>query len=167
MKLDEINTMSTPAVKEWLTTCCGSGLWIDKMVSVRPFESEEDLLSKAGDAWRITNEEDWLEAFRHHPKIGDLESLKKKFATTEHLASSEQAAVNHAADATLRELAEGNDAYEQRFGFIFIVCATGKSADEMLSLLKLRLRHDRDEELRIAAGEQLKITLLRLKKSLS
>lgn len=167
MKLDEINTLNDEAVRQWLSTCCGAVSWVNTMVAHRPYKSEEDLVSKANDAWKNTQESDWLEAFCHHPKIGDLESLKKKFAATEHLARSEQNAVNHAAEATLCELAAGNDAYEKRFGFIFIVCASGKSAEEMLSLLKLRLQNERNVELRLAAEEQLKITLLRLKKSLS
>lgn len=167
MSLSEINSLNEPAARQLLTTCCGSARWVDDLLAARPFLHEDDLISKATKCWNSTTEKDWLEAFRHHPKIGDLENLKKKFAATQHLAGAEQSAVNTASEATLRSLAEGNEAYEKRFGFIFIVCATGKSAEEMLALLEQRIHNDRDAELRIAAAEQHKITLLRLKKLLA
>jgi OHCU decarboxylase len=95
-----------------------------------------------------------------------VNSLKAKYAATGHLAAAEQAGVSDASDAVITRLAAGNAAYEQRFGFIFIVCATGKTAAEMLALLEERLDNDRDTELAIAAEEQLKILMIRLEKLL-
>ena len=105
-----------------------------------------------------------MEAFTHHPKIGDLKSLEEKFAATKHLAVEEQSGVDHSSIEVLKQLQEYNHIYEKKFGFIFIVCATGKSADEMLSLLQQRLSNDRSDELKIALNEQNKITHIRLKK---
>ncbi len=110
---------------------------------------------------------DILEAFSHHPRIGDVDSLRKKFATTADWATSEQSGAQAASEAVLRDLAQGNRDYEARFGHIFIVCATGKSAAEMLALLRARIDHAPDVELRIAAAEQEKIAHLRLDKLLN
>jgi 2-oxo-4-hydroxy-4-carboxy-5-ureidoimidazoline decarboxylase len=122
----------------------------------------------AADAiWLKLDRADWLEAFTHHPKIGDMDSLRAKFATTKEWAAGEQSGVNAANEEVLRGLADGNREYEQRFGHIFIVCATGKSAQEMLTLLRARLHNEADKELRIAAGEQAKITRIRLEKLLN
>src|SRR5262245_27592625 len=105
------------------------------MLGARQFAGEAALRAKADAAFDALTTEDWLEAFRHHPKIGDVDSLRKKFASTSHLTTKEQAGVRGASDATLQALADGNAAYERRHGFIFIVCATGKGADEMLDIL--------------------------------
>lgn len=166
MKLKEFNELPPEVLKELLSTCCGSAKWIGLMLQAAPYHSEEQLFEAADRSWQGCVEEDWLEAFRHHPKIGDLESLKKRFATTRHLAVKEQASVGEAREETLLALRDGNEAYEKKFGFIFIVFATGKSADGMLGLLEQRLLNDRGTELRTAAAEQHKITLLRLKKLL-
>src|SRR5204862_1877936 len=104
--------------------------------------------------------DDWLEAFRHHPKIGDLSSLRAKFASTSAWAAGEQASAAGAGEEVLEGLAAGTARYEATFGYIFIVCATGKSAREMLDLLSARLGNDAPAELAIAAGEQRKITNL-------
>lgn len=130
-----------------------------------PFESIKALHTAAIDIWYDQcGPADWREAFAHHPKIGDLKSLEQKFASTQKWAGQEQQSVNTATQQTLKALAAGNTAYEQRFGYIFIVCATGKSAAEMLALLHNRLSNDPDTELRIAMGEQAKITAIRLNK---
>lgn len=144
--------------------CCGARAWVKQMTSRRPFNSEVELVEASREIWQGLGNEDWLEAFAAHPKIGDLDSLRKKFASTASLAASEQAGVLGASDAVLFSLAEGNERYEARFGYIFIICATGKSAAEMLALLQLRLNNDPDEEIEIAAAEQEKITLIRLQK---
>ena len=115
-------------------------------------------------AWNACNESDWLEAFSHHPKIGDVSTLREKFAATAAWASNEQSGTRNASDEVLTELADLNNTYEARFGFIFIVCATGKTAEEMLDLLKARIDNYREKEIHIAAAEQLKITKLRLEK---
>lgn len=110
------------------------------------------------------SDEDWLQAFDAHPKIGDVTSLKKKYANTHSLASGEQSATAAADESVLQRLKNGNDAYADKFGFIFIVCATGKSADEMLALLEARLPNTRAQEIENAAREQAKITHIRLDK---
>ena len=133
-----------------------------------PFENEEVLLQTAESIWYEECQDiDWLEAFAHHPKIGDLDSLKKKFANTQQWAGEEQAGITVATQHILEKLAEGNLAYEQKFGYIFIVCATGKTAEEMLSLLEDRLTNTPTEEILVARDEQHKITILRLQKLLN
>ena len=146
--------------------CCGSERWARAMVAEAPYPSEERLLDVANAAFDAMAEIDWLEAFRAHPKIGDLASMKKKFASTANWSAGEQGAMSEAAEELLTELAAANAEYETKNGFIFIVCATGKSPREMLTRLRERLAHTRDEELRIAAGEQRKITHIRLEKLL-
>jgi len=114
--------------------------------------------------WSKMNREDYMEAFDGHPKIGDPASLKKKYAATLSLADHEQSSVKLASDETIRQLARFNRRYEEKFGYIFIVCATGKSAEEMLALVKRRIHNDADNEIEIAAREQLKILLIRVEK---
>jgi len=167
MTLHELNTLQPEQLKEELLKCCGSRNWVEKMLPFFPVEDMVELLNDAEAQWYECTEADWLEAFTHHPKIGDVASLKKKFASTATWASGEQGAVAQASDETLQQLAKGNDDYEKKFGFIFIVCATGKSAEEMLSLLQLRLPNNKDEEMRIAMEEQNKITQIRLQKLLA
>lgn len=137
------------------------------MHALIPYEDLVELLNDAEEQWYQCSEADWLEAFTHHPKIGDIDALKKKFASTAHWAGNEQGAVAQASGETIQALAKGNDDYEKKFGFIFIVCATGKSAEEMLALLNQRLPNNREEEMQIAAGEQNKITQLRIQKLLA
>ena len=132
------------------------------MLARRPFTDQASLLQAARVEWFSLDEADWLEAFSHHPKIGDRSSLEKRFPSTHDLSSKEQSGVGLAREDVLNALAEENERYLARFGFIFIVCATGKSAEEMLKMLRDRLSNDRATELRIAAEEQCKITALRL-----
>lgn len=136
------------------------------MALKRPFPSAERLFQAARGVWEELGPSDWLEAFSHHPKIGDRKSLRAKFTATREWAQTEQAGAQGASEKILDELAEGNRLYEQKFGFIFIVCATGKSAGEMLKLLQERLKNDPQRELAAAAEEQGKITFLRLEKLL-
>lgn len=164
IRFETLNAAATPEAFRLLFHCCGSERWTRGMVAARPFRSETELLQRAEMEWQALARADWLEAFSHHPKIGDLDSLRKKFKDTAHLASGEQSGVKGAAEATLIALAEGNKVYEEKFGYIFIVCATGKSADEMLAILRDRLDNDPSAELVIAAGEQKKITHIRLAK---
>lgn len=164
IRADAINALAKDQAYERIFHACGIASWAKGMVEARPFRDEGALWSKAEALWDQCGRKEWLEAFTHHPKIGDLDSLRKKFKDTAHLASNEQSGVKGADEATLQALASGNAAYEKRFGHIFIVCATGKSAREMLSLLEARLGNDPDRELAIAAGEQKKITRLRLEK---
>ena len=150
--------------RELLKQCCGSEQWVNNMLTVFPVEDLVELVEAAEEKWDELTEEDWKEAFDHHPKIGDVNSLKEKFADTAKWASGEQSGVNAADDDTLQQLAKDNEAYQKKYGFIFIVCATGKSAKEMLDILQTRLKNSEEEEIEIAAGEQLKITILRLEK---
>jgi 2-oxo-4-hydroxy-4-carboxy-5-ureidoimidazoline decarboxylase len=152
---------------EELERCCGARAWVAAMLAAQPCADRAALEAAAEKAFAALKAEDWLEAFRHHPKIGDKAALRAKFASTREWASGEQAGAAAADEATLDALAKGNADYEARFGHIFIVCATGKSAAEMLALLKARIGNDPKEELCIAAGEQVKITKLRLAKLLS
>ena len=133
------------------------------MLRHRPFESLDRLLSLARDEWFTLTWTDWLEAFSHHPKIGDRDALARRFGRTAHLSEQEQRGVEGASADLLDQLAAANRAYEDRFGHIFIVCATGRSAPEMLALLRARLPNDPETEIRIAAEEQAKITELRLR----
>ncbi|MEP1093763.1 MAG: 2-oxo-4-hydroxy-4-carboxy-5-ureidoimidazoline decarboxylase [Cyclobacteriaceae bacterium] len=167
MTLNELNHLSYDEAVSELTKCCGSTNWVAEMIRSGPYESEESLLKNAEKIWFYCFEDDWLEAFEHHPKIGDTASLQEKFSTTKDWAGDEQQGVQVASQKVLEKLVQLNKAYEKKFGFIFIVCATGKSAEEMLALLEGRIENDYEHELPIAMGEQNQITLLRLKKLLS
>ena len=157
-----INTASTDAAREILLRACGSTRWVDRMMQRRPFGNDARLLFAARNEWFGLTEADWLEAFSHHPRIGDRASLAARFPATHDLSAKEQARVGGADADVIAALAEANEAYFNRFGFIFIVCATGKTAEEMLALLRSRLPNERSAELRIAAEEQARITALRL-----
>ena len=166
MTLQELNNVSFSEAYIQLETCCVSKNWITSMVNSRPFESIDQLMNISNRAWQKCKKQDFLEAFKGHPKIGDVSSLAKKYANTSDLAAHEQSGVDSANDQTIELLAKGNQEYEKKFGFIFIVCATGKSAKEMLYLLEERIQNNLDEELCIAAAEQHKITSIRLEKLL-
>lgn len=167
MTLQEFNALPETAAFKDLERCCGSSTWVRRMVSLRPFNTLDSLYTKADGIWTSLTERDWKEAFTHHPKIGDVESLKKKFAATSTWAEGEQRGVQNASDETIRRLAAENNVYENKFGYIFIVCATGKQASEMLGILRSRLANDPKEEIIIAAEEQRKITRIRLEKLFS
>ena len=162
--VEHINELSADAARETLARCCAATSWVETMADGRPYDSEEALLEAADVCWWSLSRDDWLEAFAAHPKIGDVESLRSKYTATRKWSASEQSGVDTADDLTIQALANANAQYEQTFGYIFIVCATGKSADEMLSILRGRLGNDPETEIRQAATEQLKITRLRLQK---
>ncbi|MEM6302822.1 MAG: 2-oxo-4-hydroxy-4-carboxy-5-ureidoimidazoline decarboxylase [Pseudomonadota bacterium] len=157
-----INGLNEADARTALEHCCVSRKWISAMLDQRPFGSEQALRQVSDRAWSECAEGDWLEAFEGHPRIGDIQSLKAKYADTSSLAAAEQAGMQSADDSIIERLALGNKQYEDRFGFMFIVCATGKSALEMSELLEARLTNERAQELSIAAEEQRKITQLRL-----
>ncbi|MEX1189100.1 MAG: hydroxyisourate hydrolase [Bacteroidia bacterium] len=147
------------ATKDALFACCGSQNWVNKVMSSGLINSEKELVECCTDVWyNQCDKNDYLESFTHHPEIGDFESLKEKFA------GKEQAGISVATENTINQLAQANKDYKAKFGFIFIVCATGKSADEMLQLLINRLENSLDEEIAIAMGEQMKISIIRLQK---
>ena len=164
--LIELNTANEEVAAHSFRQCCTSEAWIDRMVKGRPYHDEDSLRGAADQNWQGLAEQDYLQAFDGHPKIGDVSSLKAKYANTKQLAAGEQSSVNEASDEVITELAQGNSDYEEKFGFIFIVCATGKSAKEMSDLLQARLPNDRETELANAAEEQRKIFQIRLSKFL-
>jgi 2-oxo-4-hydroxy-4-carboxy-5-ureidoimidazoline decarboxylase len=163
MTLESLNALTIFDANEQFELCCGAENWVIKMNQNRPFQNKDDLYKKSESIWFSLSSDDWLEAFTHHPKIGNIESLRKNFHNTKSISENEQSGVNDAAESTLKDLAESNQLYEDKFGFIFIVCATGKSADEMLTLIKIRLNNNVNAEMLNAAKEQNKITQLRLK----
>jgi len=161
--LDLINGDDQLACQE-LMRCCGSRSWVEAMLRQRPFRNAAHLYQCASDAWRELKREDWLEAFSHHPRIGEPRSWPALDATQRQWAQREQSGAAEADASVLAALAEGNRQYEAKFGHVFLVCATGKSGAQMLALLRERLANDAETELAVAAGEQEKITRLRLEK---
>jgi 2-oxo-4-hydroxy-4-carboxy-5-ureidoimidazoline decarboxylase len=158
-----LNTLDPGAAAAVLERCCGARRWVAAMLARRPFPSHGALLEAAEQEWQRMERPDLLEAFGHHPRIGaSLDELRARFPATSAWSRQEQRQVEVASDAELEALAAGNQSYQARFGFIFIVCATGKSAGEMLALLQARLANPPALELATAAAEQAKITRLRL-----
>ena len=167
MTLDTLNTLPKSEALEQFAICCGASKWVEKITAFRPFQHKTELFDLTEKIWFSLNSEDWLEAFSHHPKIGDIDLLRKNFQKIKSWSEKEQSGIQEAGEYILKDLAESNRLYEEKFGYIFIVCATGKSAEEMLILLKVRLENDPAAELLIAAKEQNKITQLRLENLLS
>lgn len=164
--LSQLSALPLPERVVALLRCCGSTRWAQELAArVGSLSSDEDLFCTADEVWDRQERADYLEAFSHHPQIGaDPAELRKRFASTSDWSAGEQAGMGSASEETIQRLAQGNADYLARFGYIFIVCATGKSASEMLKLLEARLPNDPELELKIAAGEQAKITRLRLEK---
>lgn len=134
------------------------------MAAERPFANSSQLITIADRVWWSLEPDDWLEAFASHPKIGENKAARATAAVAETWAAQEQSGARDAAKETVRSLAELNREYEEKFGYIYIVCASGKSSEEMLAILHERLPNDAETELRIAAREQARITKLRLRK---
>ena len=167
MTLEQLNDLMAPAATAEFLKCCGSRAWATAMTESRPFPSVEALFGKADEISASLTNEDWLEAFRAHPKIGEKKAVAAQTQQDQSWSSQEQSAMHSASADTAARLARGNQDYEAKFGFIFIVCASGKSPDEMLAILNNRLGNDAQTELKAAAQEQQKITRLRLEKLLS
>jgi OHCU decarboxylase len=165
--IGKLNRLTAEEARAALLACCGSTRWASEVAALRPFWDVGQLLNLGGRIWRELGREGWLEAFRAHPKIGESKAEKETGAEARAGAQGEQSRARDASDETRAALAEANREYEARFGFIFIVCATGKSAEEMLALLRERLNNDAEAELRVAADEQWRITELRLRKFLN
>ena len=162
--LNWLNALPTETARQELLKCCGATSWAESLEQHRPFASLAELLREAKEVWSSMDKSDWLEAFRSHPKIGEKKAEAAVATQSQQWSADEQRGVQQASQETGEKLAALNRAYEQKFGFIFIVCATGKSTDEILALLEQRLGNERAIELRNAAAEQAKITELRLRK---
>jgi 2-oxo-4-hydroxy-4-carboxy-5-ureidoimidazoline decarboxylase len=164
--LDRLNALGAEAARAALAQCCGAAEWTRRMVASRPFPSREALLEHADAVWWELGPSDWLEAFRSHPRIGERKAEALQTERERGWSAGEQAGVAAAEQATRQALVEGNREYEARFGYIYIVCATGRTAQEMLALLRQRLANPPEAEIRVAAAEQARITRLRLEKLL-
>jgi OHCU decarboxylase len=165
--VDKLNELPFDEAQAELLKCCGSRRWASEMAGSRPFATLDALLAEADRVWHSLREEDWLEAFRAHPKIGEKKAATTQSAEARKWSAQEQSGVAAASTTTINELAERNREYEDRFGFIFIVCASGKSSEEMLAIINGRMHNNPDAEIRTAAAEQSKITRLRLEKLLN
>jgi OHCU decarboxylase len=157
------NEASEASAIDALLACCSAKRWAQSMVALRPFQSVETLSLTADEVWSTMEEADWMEAFSSHPRIGERKAASQPGRSTTW-SEQEQSGASGAANKVLAQLAEGNATYEQRFGFTYIVCATGKSAEEMLGILERRLANDRAAELREAAEQQRQINQIRMRK---
>jgi 2-oxo-4-hydroxy-4-carboxy-5-ureidoimidazoline decarboxylase len=162
-----IDNLTEEEARTALRRCCGSSRWVERMLAERPFKDRDRLFEAASRNWTDLGPADWNEAFSHHPRIGDPGRIAEAAASTAAWAAGEQAGAASANDDIKAQIAQGNVEYEARFGRIYIVCATGKSGEELLAILRARLANDPKAELRIAVAEQEKITRLRLEKLLS
>ena len=158
MTLAELNAMAPTDAADALWRCCSSTRWAGTMAALRPFRNTAELYQAAESVWRELSSPDWMEAFSYHPRIGERAA---------GWASDEQSGARDASQRIKGELVKWNTEYERRFGHVFLICATGKQADEMLREMEKRMNHEPAAELRVAAGEQAKITRLRLEKLLS
>ena len=166
-RLRLLNSLPTEEAEAELLKCCGCRAWAGRLAGERPFADLDDLIAKSERAWWSLDSGDWLEAFQSHPKIGETKAAAPTAAAAKRWSADEQSGIRDSAEQTIRELAQLNREYEEKFGYIFIVCASGKSSEEMLAILRDRLWNDGEAELRNAAAEQAKITELRLRKLLS
>ena len=162
--LSRWNESKQSEASEQILPCCGSTAWAERMANARPFDDETCLLITSDEIWRSLGPADWLQAFKSHPRIGELRTGVSTGAQSANWSKQEQIGVAVAPDDVRTALVDGNRAFEERFGYIFIVCATGKSAGEILTILQRRLQNGKEAELLEAAEEQRQITQLRLKK---
>lgn len=159
MTLAELNAMAPTDAASELWRCCSSVRWAGMMAALRPFKNEAELFQAAESVWWELSSPDWLEAFSHHPRIGER--------SADAWATQEQSGAKDASQKIKDELAKWTADYERRFGFVFLICATGTAAGEMLSQMERRMHNEPAAELKVAAGEQAKITRLRLEKLLA
>jgi allantoicase len=164
--LRQLNAMDEPEILAALVDFCAAPAWIERMAASRPFPAASAVLSASGAAAEAVGPDDWREAFRHHPRIGERAAERAQSEAAQAQSAREQSAAQKASAGDLAALADGNRAYQDRFGYVFIVCAAGKTAAEILSVLQDRLKNDPDTELGVAADEQRKITRLRLERLL-
>jgi 2-oxo-4-hydroxy-4-carboxy-5-ureidoimidazoline decarboxylase len=162
--VDAFGQLTNRELSRVLARCCSSAAWVDRVVAQRPYADGIDLHVAADRAFNALGESDWMEAFAGHPRIGDIDQLRIKFGGDKPWSRAEQSQIARSDERTLASLVQQNAIYERKFGFIFIVCATGKSAEQMRDLLNTRLGNDRQTEIRNASAEQRKITHLRIDK---
>ena len=163
----ELDSMPRARAAELLRSCCGSKAWVSATLDRRPFRSRDNLLRVADEVWGALDAMDWLEAFGHHPRIGESKSAAPQDERAQGWSADEQAAARDLSPAIRAGLARANATYVKRFGYICIIYATGKSAEELLSITEARLENDPATELGVAVEEQRKITRLRLEKLVS
>jgi len=166
-RLARWNQLPLEEAAQEILGCCGSAVWANTMASRRPLQDEASLLTASDEVWNCLATQDWMEAFSKHPRIGERKAPAGAAPQSAEWSTQEQRNVAAAGEPVRAALAEANREYEQRFGRVFIVCATGKSAPEMLEILRRRMRNDDATELSEAAEEQRKITHIRLRKWLS
>ncbi|MFT4810145.1 MAG: 2-oxo-4-hydroxy-4-carboxy-5-ureidoimidazoline decarboxylase [Paraglaciecola sp.] len=166
LTLQALNSLDSKEAEQWFSQCCAAPKWFKGISKARPFVDIHTVFQAAKDIWQQCSTSECLIAFDAHPMIGDVNSLREKYAATKNMASNEQQGATDAGDETLQNLATANHEYLNRHGFIFIICASGLSADTMLDAITLRLQNDTTTEMTLAAAEQIKITLLRLEKGL-
>jgi 2-oxo-4-hydroxy-4-carboxy-5-ureidoimidazoline decarboxylase len=164
-KLEWLNGLPLEEAKAWFLRCCGSGRWAEAMTRARPFKSEPTVYSEAGWLWSQTGPDDWREALSHHSRIGDPPQSREPASSA--WAEQEQQGLRGSSQEVLQALAAAHREYEARFGFLFLISATGRSAEEILEQLRERMNNPPALELRLAAGEQAQITRLRLERLLT
>ncbi|MGH9712415.1 MAG: allantoicase [Candidatus Acidiferrales bacterium] len=164
--IERFNQLAVAQARKSLVDCCGSKKWVDQVIAHRPFTSAAHLIVVTEKAWGALDPKDWLEAFGHHPAIGTKRAKAKQSTTARQWSAGEQSAAQKSSADTLAGLKEANQAYHAKFGHVFLICATGKTSEEILKHLHQRLTNDSETELRNAAEEQRKITRLRLEKLL-
>jgi allantoicase len=164
--IERFNELAASQAEKALLDCCGSRAWVDGILARRPYQSDSDFFVTADAIWSGLARRDWLEAFRHHPAIGAGRAAAKQSAKAKKWSAGEQSLALQAQTETLAEMAGANFEYQAKFGYVFLICAMGKTADEILSSLRQRMPNDSNTELLIAAEEQRKITRLRLQKLL-
>lgn len=167
MDLRELDEMRAEEAARLLASCCGSSRWVELMLGRRPFGARAALFEAADDVWAALDSMDWLEAFAHHPRIGEKNAARGRSSLAGAWARTEQSEMADASSELKEAIAAANEEYERRFGYIYIVCASGRSAAELLHVARERLRNSPDVEIAVAAEEQRKITRLRLEKLLS
>jgi 2-oxo-4-hydroxy-4-carboxy-5-ureidoimidazoline decarboxylase len=162
--LSRWNFLPASAAANEILPCCGSRAWAERVVARRPLRDGRSLLAASAEIWCSLPESDWLEAFRSHPRIGESRAPSAASPQSAVWSAGEQSGIAQGDEAVCIGLAEANREYERRFSRIFIVCATGKSPEEILTILRRRLDNDDRTELQEAAEQQRQITQIRLSK---
>jgi allantoicase len=165
--LQGLNRLSKTEARKAFLDCCGSAMWAAQMLERMPFADVAYIFDTADKLWAALNQAEWLQAFHHHPAIGSKRGEKAQSATAKRWSKGEQAVAKSAGPQTLATLARANQEYRAKFGYVFLICATGKTSEEILASIQQRLLNDPAVELRIAAEEQRKITRIRLEKLLA